>query len=639
MKRRDTVATAAPPVLIWTALVGVCCSMPGTAVCAQWDFDNGWKVNFDSTVSIGAALRTSGTKCEYVGNDNGGCVGAQVTPLQKHDPTNFAQSIDVLRLNQDDGNLNYGAGDLVSTNAQWLIDFAVKATHGWSALVRGTINYDFSIDNTDRTKLDSAAKGFAVSNPRLLDAYVSKEFNVGNDLARIRVGNQVLSWGEDIFIPGGINSINTLYLPASHSPGTPLKSLFNPAPMVSIGSALGRGLGFEAFYQWHWNSIVFDAPGTFFSTSDLVGKGGRGIYFPTSAVNAVMPPDMQLPYGWIGDTGTHIVGIDPQTGLPYNRRLKFNELSDPATNPVGPIFGTGSVIPRTHSNTPSDRGQGGVTFRYTFEESSNELGFYYYNYSDKIPFASYRLVETTSNPFGWQTFLDYGTNRNLFGASYNFQVTDWVIGTELSYRPKDAVAIDPTAVVNPENRYYCNGLGDPEYWFANIGKVCRGSIDTANYQFHLTGLNIFAPSGSMGWLLRGLHATEGTVTAETAVAYYPQLNFHNGIPYAVTSNYALPTRTSWGMVFSTTVTYPNIFGSRVSFLPDLSVSQGLSGYSATALPGFVQGAGAATLGFNFDFKTKPDVKLRLDATQNWGGGASNLLRDRNWMSISVTTSF
>jgi hypothetical protein len=111
------------------------------------------------------------------------------------------------------------------------------------------------------------------------------------------------------------------------------------------------------------------------------------------------------------------------------------------------------------------------------------------------------------------------------------------------------------------------------------------------------------------------------------------------VPYAVTADYRLPTKTSWGMVVAGSVTYPNVFGTRASLAPDLAISQGLSGVAATALPGFVKGAGAAVLGATIDFKVKPETKLRVDVTQNWGGGASNLLRDRNFMTISLTSSF
>lgn len=625
--------------LACTAVLGaLAAAYGGPAHAAQWELDNGWSVNFDSTVSFGVAVRTSQPNCSFVGNDNGGCVGDAPTPLQNSNPAAFAMNLDTLRLNQDDGNLNYKRGRVVSANLQYTADLFVKGTDGWSGLLRGVANHDFAIDRTRRMALDPEAKDFAVSNPRWLDAYVTKEFAIGEQQARVRVGNQVLSWGENMYITGGVNSINPIYVPAAHQPGTPLKNLFVPSPMISASSSLAPGLGIEGFYQWKWNSFNFDAPGTFFSTSDVLGKGGRGIYFPTTALNAAVAPFGLPPFpnGTIGDTGTFITGPDPATGLPYNRQLSFDELASPATNPAGPILGTGTVIPRAGDRRPNG-GQGGFALRYQLPESGNELGFYYYRYSDKVPFVSYQVVNTTANPIGLQAALDYGKNRDLYGVSYNFQAGEWAIGTELSFRPRDGVAIDPTAVIDPANPHYCNALAD--FTVTPVGSNCRGWIDTQHYQFHLTGIHILSPSGSLGSILRALGASEGTITAETAVAYYPKLRFDAGVPYAATADYRLPTKASWGMVIAGSVTYPNIFGTRASLSPDIAISQGLSGYSATALPGFVKGAGAAVIGATIDFKTKPETKMRVDFTKNWGGGASNLMRDRNFMTISLTSSF
>jgi hypothetical protein len=639
MKVRDNAEVRMVRTLACSAVLGSLAALnAGPAYAAQWTLDNDWSVNLDSTVSLGVAMRTSKTNCNFVGNDNGGCVGDTPTPLQNSNPGAFAMNLDTLRLNQDDGNLNYKRGQVVSANLQYTADLFVKATDGWSGLLRGVVNHDFATDRTKRTVLDPEAKDFAVSNPRWLDAYVTKEFALGDQQARVRVGNQVLSWGENIFITGGINSINPLYVPAAHQPGTPLKTLFTPSPMVSASTSLAKGLGIEGFYQWKWNSFDFDAPGTFFSTSDFLGKGGRGIHFPTSVLNAVVAPAgiPPFPNGTIGDTGTFITGANPATGLPYNRQLSFNELADPNTNPAGPILGTGTVIPRVGDRKPKD-GQGGLALRYQLPDSGNELGMYYYRYSDKVPFVSYQVVNSTANPLGWQASLDYGENRDLYGLSYNFQAGEWAIGTELSYRPRDGVAIDPTAVVDPSNRYYCNALAD--FTVAPVGSNCRGWIDTQHYQVHFTGIHILSPSGSLGGLLQALGASEGTITAETAVAYYPKLKFDAGVPYAVTADYKLPTKASWGMVVAGSLTYPNIFGTRASLSPDIAISQGLSGYSATALPGFVKGAGAAVIGATIDFKVKPETKMRVDFTQNWGGDASNLMRDRNFMTISLTSSF
>lgn len=630
MEKINTTQARRDRTLARTVILGIlAASDMGAAYAAKWTLDNDWTVNWDSTVSYGLAVRTSKPNCGFIGNDNGGCVGDAATPLQNKNPAVFSSNLDTLRLNQDDGNLNYRRGQVVSSNMQFTSEVFVKGGDGWSGLLRGTANRDFAADNT-RRGLDPDARSFAASNPRLLDAYITKEFDVGQQQARVRVGNQVLSWGENLYIPGGINSINSIYMPSAHQPGTPLKNLFIPAPMVSGSTSLARGLGLEAFYQWKWNGFKFDAPGTFFSTSDFLGRGGRGLYIPTSVMNSVA--GVAAPSGTVGDSDSTITGPNPATGVPYDRPIGYGGLADPNANPMG----VGTVVPRGPDNTPGG-GQWGFALRYKLPESGNELGFYYFRYHDKVPAVAYRVVNTVANPFGWQADLDYGKKRDLFGASYNFQVGEWAIGTELSYRPRDRVLLDPTTVIDPANANYCNAYAD--FAVTPVGTNCRSWIDTQHWQAHFTGLHILSPSGSLGGLLRILGASEGTIAAEAAFAYYPKLRPNADIPYAVTAGYAQPTKLSAGMVLAASLTYPNIFGTRASLLPDIAISQGVKGYSATALPGFIRGAGAAVIGATIDFKTKPESKMRIDYTRNWGGGNSNLMRDRDFMSISFTSSF
>ena len=69
----------------------------------------------------------------------------------------------------------------------------------------------------------------------------ASRFQVGEQQARVRVGNQVVSWGESLFLPGGINSTNAMDIMRLSQPGTQLKEVFLPAPIVSVASGLGIG--------------------------------------------------------------------------------------------------------------------------------------------------------------------------------------------------------------------------------------------------------------------------------------------------------------------------------------------------------------------------------------------------------------
>ncbi len=107
-------------------------------------------------------------------------------------------------------------------------------------------------------------------NVYLLDAYVYGSFAVGNSDLQLRVGNQVINWGESIFIQG-VNQINPIDVPAARRAGAELKEILLPVWAVYANWGFDFG-SIEAFYQLKWNNTSVDACGTYFSaTSTLIG--------------------------------------------------------------------------------------------------------------------------------------------------------------------------------------------------------------------------------------------------------------------------------------------------------------------------------------------------------------------------------
>ncbi len=80
---------------------------------------------------------------------------------------------------------------------------------------------------------DDEAKDLACRDIRVLDAYVYGNFalNDGANPLSIRVGNQVLSWGESTFIQHGIN-ITPIDVGVARSPGAELKEAYIPVGMA-----------------------------------------------------------------------------------------------------------------------------------------------------------------------------------------------------------------------------------------------------------------------------------------------------------------------------------------------------------------------------------------------------------------------
>ena len=567
-------------------------------------FENEWvKGSFDSTISFGLQWRVQGTDCGIIGNDNGGCVPTtgRLGEVVNGPGQGATSNPDFNYLQSDNGNLNYKNGQLISSALKGNHELDLRFRDGWSALGRFSWLYDPAADRTERTDLTPDAKNIAVHNLTLLDLWVAKDFEVAGRPAKVKVGNQVLSWGEDIFIYGGINVINAIDLTRAHKPGVQLKEIFRPAPMVSFNIGATDNLSIEGFWQFRWNAFRFDPVGTPFSIADVVGNGQQAAFVPSSVLG--------LPPGSVGDPGTVSTGAI----IPAGQRFTFEDL-----------VGIGTVVPVVATQSPPNANQFGIAARWKPEGTGAEWGFYYIHYNDKIPFIGFvNDPSITANPFGLGYFQQYGKNRDLFGVSVNGHIGEWAVGGEVSYRPRDGVGIDPTVPLSGPNCAFCTA-----------GRY-NGYVDEKKWQAHLTTIYLLGPSGDLGWLLRGLGAAEGTLLLEVAGTYYPNLDFSGSKPYLLT-NYELPTKFSAGTVGELGVVYPHVFGTPINLTPQIDIAYDFSGISPNTIP-FVKGRLAVTPSLNFEYLNK--WRGTLAYTNFSGGGGNNLLRDRDYVSFNISYSF
>lgn len=557
--------------------------------------EGGIEIDFNTTLSMGAQVRLGKPLRDTVGNDNGGNVptGAVTGALMNGPGGEPAANPDFNFLNGDDGNLNYKRGDIVSAPLKGNHEFGLKTKDGWRALVRASWLKDFKTDDTRRTPLSEQAKDIAVTNWTWLDAWVSKDFKMGSQNATVRVGNQVLSWGEDIFVIGGINQINAFDLRKLRTPGAQVKEILRPAPMISLNTGVADGVSLEAYYQWKWNAFRFDPVGTFFSGADVVGAGQRPAYIPSSVLGEAA--------GTFGDRGSAIVdGVN--------------------------------VVPFERDKLPPKGKQFGVATRFKPKGSDTEFALYYQRYHDKLPFttlftdASYLAY----NVAGIGYYNEYGQDKNLFGASFNTKVGPVAVGGEISYRPRDSVAIDGS--VPFAGRY---SIFDPANADANGRITVRGYTEEKKIQAHLTALYFTEVNSWTGALVKALGAAEGTFLGEVAITHYPRLD-PSTKPYLIFPSYVSPTKTSWGYAFEFDLSYPHVWGSDWNLTQVTVFTHDVSGVSPNALP-FVKGRKSLFIGFNFD---KDSVwKLQAGYAAFFGGGLSNIIRDRDNFSVSLSYSF
>lgn len=624
----------------------LCAAAPASAF--KLDLGEGYKASFDSTLSYGIILRMQARTCKLVAVDNGGC-SALTAELPE-------ASQDAFFLNADDGDLNYNRDHLVSQVIKGTHELQLRSPFGLSLFGRFSELYDLSIDNTERTQLNSGARSVAVHNFQPLDLYVSQEFELLGHSGRLRVGNQVISWGESTFVLGGINWTNAIDVRRAHVPGTQLKEIFRPAPMVSLNVDLAPGLGFEGYWQWHWNSFLLDPTGTYFSSADPVSKGNDGaIFIPTSQLNAGLAANglaralvsagllRYAPAGTVGDPGgTNLTTAQLQDSTYVGPRL-INGFStgNPAstalaTTLVKLLLNTGTAIPLVSDAGGRNDGQYGASLHWRPDFVDASFGAYYLSYNEKIPYITYTVSPdyASANPRSAAYRIEYPSNRQLYGVSSSFNVGDWSIGSELSFRPHEAGAIDPSVPSGNVARsapYACvNGGGEA------AGKYCRGWVDQKKWQFQTTGLQILTPTDGLGaFLLPAFGASEGYVLAETGVTYYPGIDVLGGIPWSLPA-YSLPSKFSGGYVIETAITYPNLFNSGFNWTPQIDWSHGVAGNSLNAIP-WQAGVKAGTLTLNLSRQSR--ITGQLAYTWYWGGGPKNLSSDRDFATASVAYNF
>lgn len=170
---------------------------------------------------------------------------------------------------------------------------------------------------------------------------------------------------------------------------------------------------------------------------------------------------------------------------------------------------------------------------------------------------------------------------------------------------------------------------------ANNRVTVRGYTEEKKLQAHLTALYFTEVNSPLGALVRTLGAAEGTVLAEVAVTHYPKLQLGT-VPYLIFPSYESPTKTSWGYALEFDLSYPRVWGSDWNLTQSTVFTHDVGGISPNTLP-FVKGRKSLFVGLLFDNSSV--WKAQIGYTAFFGGGLSNIIRDRDNIAASLSYSF
>jgi len=329
------------------------------------DLNGSW----DTTLSVSTVQRVQSSSNDIICDSNGG---------------------NAYSCNYDDGTLNYGTGT-VSEQLKFLSEIQLDYKN-IGLFVRGTGYYDFKADNTDRTSLSKEAKDDVEKDLRMLDAYLYGRFDIGSMPAEVRVGKQVVNWGESTFFLSGMSALNIFDTAKLRGAAVNLREGLLPQHQVYASISPTDNLSLEGFYQYKWNRTQPDAVGTWFSSNDFAARGAEFVM------------------------------------------LGFGQWSDQGTDwtPLGGFFDPNfQHVPRAPSDQPKDDGQYGFALRYFMPDflGGTEVGLYYANYHSRLPVLSGRS--------GTQAGFGNGT-----GVAFASIATAQALGSGLSF---DAAVATGTA--------------------------------------------------------------------------------------------------------------------------------------------------------------------------------------------------
>ncbi|WP_434025573.1 DUF1302 domain-containing protein [Pseudomonas aeruginosa] len=581
----------------------------------------------DSTLSIGANWSTQKADKDLIGVNNGGDGLSQTT---------------------DDGRLNFKKGETFSKIFKGIHDLQLR--YGDTGVfVRGKYWYDFELKDEQRPFKDiddhGRKEGAKSSGAQLLDAFVYHNYNIADLPGSVRLGKQVVSWGESTFIGNSINSINPVDVSAFRRPGAEIKEGLIPVNMFYVSQGLTDNLSAEAFYQLEWDQTVVDNCGTFFSQPDVVADGCNDNL-------RVFRKRSSLPVAALGPAAA--LGID------------VNE--------------EGVLVRRGPDRDARDDGQWGAALRYFAEPLDTEFGAYFINYHSRAPFVSttgapqrtFDIASSLPPAFtalapllvagNSQYFIEYPEDIRLYGLSFSTTLptgTAW--SGELSYRPNAPVQMNSTDILFAMASPLGGLFGNASVLDSAPGQDLHGyrrkevtQLQTTFTHFidQVMGAERLTLVGEIGWShVGGLESTRkarygrdsvfgpGPLPATGPVNTCTTLNAST-LGTATAENVSryceddgFTTANSWGYRVRAIWDYNDVIAG-INLKPSVAWSHDVDGYGPNGV--FNEGNKAVSLGLDAEYQNTYTTSLSYT---DFFGGKYNTSIDRDFLALSFGVNF
>ncbi|ATB64681.1 DUF1302 domain-containing protein [Pseudomonas mosselii] len=600
---------------------------------------------FDSSLSVGASWSTANPNKNLIGANNGGRGLSQTS---------------------DDGHLNFKKGETFSKIFKGIHDLELK--YGDTGVfVRGKYWYDFELKDENREFKDisdsNRKEGAKSSGAELLDAFVYHNYSIADLPGTVRLGKQVVSWGESTFIGGGINSINPIDVSAFRRPGAEIKEGLIPVNMFYLSQSVTDNLTAEGFYQIEWDQTVVDNCGTFFSQPDVIADGCNN----NLAVLAKQ---------------ANVAGRLGPIAAPTMRALAAQGVSWGSPD-------EGVIVRRGADRDARDSGQFGLALRYMYEPLNTEFGGYFMNYHSRAPIFSGRGADARFyNPANLAAALaragvpggaispallqqlmplyvagnssyhvEYPEDIRLYGLSFSTTLptgTAW--SGEISYRPNAPVQLNTTDILYSgltpldPNASVLKGTPNTDQPGYRRKEITQLQTTFTHFFDQVMGAERLTMVGEVGWThVGGLESTSKARYGRDPV-YGPgplpngrcqSLNATTlaGVEQNNLSRYCenegFTTSDSWGYRVRAIWDYNNVFAG-VNLRPSVAWSHDVDGYSPGPGGNFEEGRKAVSLGLDAEYQNTYTASLSYT---NFFDGKYTTVDDRDFVALSFGVNF
>lgn len=685
-----------------------------SAQAATFNFDD-VEIVFDSTFSYGASWRAEDRNWDTISKVNHprfNWTGYNAGTNQIiYTPSQIWSQPGAYSSNGDAGNLNYDRGDMFSEVFRGTHELSIaKGDFGFFG--RFTYFYDSALMDNDTAYTnpvsgnrvdpcaDDDARDLACRDVRLLDAYVYGNFALydGENPLSVRVGNQVLSWGESTFIPHGIN-ITPVDVGVLRSPGADLKEAFIPVGMAWASLGVTENLTAEVFYQYEWKNSYLPVPGTYFSTNDFAGEGG---YSQNIQLGFAGNPDIDLStllggLNGISKSAAALFGVlqNPNASAAQKAaaqaqlgQLSSSYLAYPTKVTLRPAGAAGEI-------EPEDGGQYGIKFEYFASElNDTELALYHMNYHSRTPLISGIASNFTTpavqrdlaylaqnagnitkdNVYNLEALskglIQYPEDIKLYGFSFNTTVDGTSVAGEFAFRQDEPLQIDdveilyagmPEQLANAGLRPDLAGISQiGRYTGKKVGsgEFAQGFILSDTTQAQITVTHLFGPLGlidnlSMLAEVGGIKINDmpdqsvlrlnGPNTDRSGGPLLGTLNgqlvnkdgLHTGVSNGAETN-PFPTASAWGYRLLAKADFNDVFAG-VNMSHRVVFSHDVNGITPDPLFMFSKDKKSVGYTVAFDYLNRWSSEFSYNAF--WGGvGTTNNTADRDFVSFNIKYS-